>query len=300
MFDGLYFEYPKFAFLIFIFIACDAYCKLRSRAIYFPQLSKLNRETSTMNRWLWWLKWFGIILLVLSIMSPVRDQSIELAANEKKSVVMVIDNGRLAEKIIEKGAIGDFSRLTQVVQASFLEEKFSDIGLLLLNEKSYVASAMTNNPKGLNIILDSLAMDKAGGDLAEVVIQANEMLSQPDAVKKSIIVLTTSDYNSSSLPLKQLILMLNDNDVKLYSILLDHSLTKDESMLEIVASGTGGGYYHYDNLSELPLLLEKVKTLEHVDQFDYTFKEYFYTFPLFLSFFLFLISIYIRNRRLHG
>lgn len=91
MFEGIYFEFPKLSFLLFVFLACDNLCPLRSSALYFPHLNYFSHIGVKAPAWMWIAKWVMITSLIVAIMSPIKD--IEQAQKyEGYSILMVIDS----------------------------------------------------------------------------------------------------------------------------------------------------------------------------------------------------------------
>lgn len=73
MFEGVYFQFPKLAFLLFFFLACTSLCPLRPNPIYFPNLPFFNRDETGSPLWMWVAKWLMISMLIVALMSPVRE-----------------------------------------------------------------------------------------------------------------------------------------------------------------------------------------------------------------------------------
>ncbi|MDD2829833.1 MAG: hypothetical protein PHW18_09700 [Sulfuricurvum sp.] len=73
MFEGIYFEFPKLSFLLFVFFACDNLCPLRASALYFPHLERFQNVGVKKPAWMWISKWVMIASLVVAGMSPIKD-----------------------------------------------------------------------------------------------------------------------------------------------------------------------------------------------------------------------------------
>jgi len=78
MFDGIYFEFPKLLFVIFFFIACESLCKMKLPSIYFPHTAAFMKNTVSSSKLLFFLKWLTIVMMILALMSPVKDEPYEL------------------------------------------------------------------------------------------------------------------------------------------------------------------------------------------------------------------------------
>lgn len=73
MFEGFYFEFPKLSFLLFVFLACENLCPLRSQMLYFPHISRFGDAGVKSPAWMWISKWLMIIFLIVALMSPVKE-----------------------------------------------------------------------------------------------------------------------------------------------------------------------------------------------------------------------------------
>jgi len=90
MFEGIYFQFPKLAFLLFFFLACEALCPLRSNPLYFPRPILFGEVGVKPPIWLWIAKWAMITFLVITLMSPVRDR--EVARHERGwDILLIVD-----------------------------------------------------------------------------------------------------------------------------------------------------------------------------------------------------------------
>lgn len=75
MFEEVYFQFPKLGFLLFFFLACEALCPLRSNPLYFPRTAMFSDVGVKPPLWIWMAKWAMISLLIVALMSPVRDHN---------------------------------------------------------------------------------------------------------------------------------------------------------------------------------------------------------------------------------
>lgn len=99
MFEGVYFQFPKLGFILFFFLACEALCPLRSNPIYFPNLPFFNDDETKPPLWMWVAKWLMISMLIVSIMSPVRDIPQE---NRGYDILIALDPGSITPQSIER------------------------------------------------------------------------------------------------------------------------------------------------------------------------------------------------------
>lgn len=90
MFEGVYFQFPKLGFLLFFFLACEALCPLRTNPVYFPHLRLFGSVGVKSPLWLWIAKWSMISLLIVALMSPVREHPV-LSGDGGDDIVIAID-----------------------------------------------------------------------------------------------------------------------------------------------------------------------------------------------------------------
>jgi len=291
MFEGLYFEYPKLFTLIVIFIACDAYCKLRSQALYFPHINILHQEKSPVSTILLWLKWIALSLLVLAMMSPVRDQTISLAADKERSMIFVLENAKYAEK-----PLLTFQSVKEQVGAFIKDEQSSMFGLTFLNSSPYVAAPVTASYQALQLVLEKSQTEGSKGALEKVLdIALGAFDSRFEGLKVVVVIAQSCEINSK-VKTQNLLQAYKEQGIHLYGI--DLSVDGNNSAyLKKFAEGSGGAFYQLEDGADLRNILDEIDRLEAINQFDTEFKEYFYVFPLFFSFLLFLILIYLRNRQ---
>jgi Ca-activated chloride channel family protein len=305
MFEGLYFEYPKVASFIFVYIACEAYCKLRSSAIYFPRAAAITKETAKVSTVMWILKWLSIVLLTLSIMSPVKDSVLELSPVEGYDIALVLDASQSMKTVDFDATRPEESRfdVVKAVADDFITTRRDDnLGMVLFGDYAFVASPLTSDKTTLQRIVAHLDVGMAGNATAlyEAVAQTVNLLSGSKA-KNRIAILLSDGHNTASvkIPLRVAMALAKKEKVKFYTIGIGGDNEYDGALLEHIAEESGGESFKAGSAQELQRVYEKIDRLEKskIERYDYTFKEYFYLYPLFLAFFTLLLYVYLRNRR---
>jgi len=104
MFEGIYFQFPKLGFLLFFFLACEALCPLRSNPLYFPRIGMFGGSGVKNPLWLWIAKWAMISLLIVAVMSPVRDKKVEYEGNGD-DILFLIDTASINRSLVDKIAL---------------------------------------------------------------------------------------------------------------------------------------------------------------------------------------------------
>ncbi len=305
MFEGLYFEYPKVFSFIVVYIACEAYCKLRASAIYFPNAQKFTRETAAVSALMWILKWLSVILLLLAAMSPVRDALLELAPEEGYDIAMVVDaSASMRSKAYDETVPqkSRFEAVKEIVTDFAAKRQEDNLALVLFGDYAFIASPLTYDKNVLQQIIHDLQPGAAGKSTAiyEAVAQAVNVLKS-SAANNRIAVLLSDGHNTSGqqIPLSAAMALAKKERVKFYTIGIGAKNEYDGVLLDYIAEESGGESFHAGSALELKEVYERIDTLEksEIERFDYTFKKYYYIYPLFLAFFTLLIYVYLRNRR---
>jgi len=305
MFEGLYFEYPKAVSFIFVYIACEAYCKLRSSAIYFPRAAGLTQETAEVSVLMWILRWLGILMLTLSFMSPVRDALFELSPAEGYDIALVLDASQSM-----KGAGFDalepeksrFDAVKEIVEEFIASRRDDNLGLVLFGDFAYVASPLTFDRDLLGEVVEHLQPGMAGKSTAiyEAIGESVRLLSGSKA-KSRVSILLSDGYNTSAgrIPLQAAMALAKKEGVRFYTIGIGGENAYDGALLEYIATESGGRYFSAENAQTLQKVYAAIDSLEKsdIERYEYTFKEYLYVYPLFLAFFVLLWYVYLRNRR---
>ena len=254
MFETVYFEYPKvFTFLV-IFIACDAYCRLRARAIYFPHVLSLTQEGASMRKLLLFLRWLGVVMLILTLMSPVKDKVSVLAPCKPRAMVYVVDT-----------SMRSFSEVKSSLSELFKAYSDFEQGLVAFDESAYVVSALTKDVDALGLLLQQIKAEENSVAQEEAFFQMSRLF-EATTLKNKVALVFTDDVDRTLILEKQFV-------------------------------SEGIHFYHLDAKEGLAVSLASFKLNEEIEKIPYTFKSYYYIYPLFFSFILFLLYVYLRNRR---
>jgi len=149
MFEGIYFQFPKLAFLLFFFLACEALCPLRSNPLYFPRPILFGEVGVKPPIWLWIAKWAMITFLVIALMSPVRDR--EVAHHERGRDILLIVDPLLMET----------ETIPQII--SFIHQRTDERIALWVPENTIVP--LTYEHKALISILEQTPRRESSGEV---------------------------------------------------------------------------------------------------------------------------------------
>lgn len=305
MFEGLYFEYPKLITLVVIYIACEAYCKLRSSAIYFPNAAALTRETTTVSTLMWILKWLSVVLLTLAIMSPVKDTAVELAPSGSYDVGLVLDVSQSMQLKNFDMQAKEKSRL-EIVQRTLIDfvaaRDHDTFGVVYFGEDAVVVSPLTDDRESLQQIIGTEVADVADktASLDKAVGQTARMMQSSKANRKIAILMSGGSLNrDTEVALERALTLAKQEQARIYTIGIGIENRDHAALLQNIAKESGANSFSAANAKELQTIYREIDRLERsgAERFDYVFKKYFYIYPLFLAFFTLLIYVYLRNRR---
>ena len=305
MFDGLYFEFPKIVFVIGFFIACENLCKMRLSSIYFPHTTQFTKKTMAQSKLLFILKWLGIVMMILALMSPVKDEEVMLDPQEGYDIALVLD---VSQSMSAQGFDPNNPRanrfdVVKSIVGNFIKERNNDnLGLVVFGEYSFVASPLTYDQEILSRVLKQLYIGMAGKFTAlyEAIAQSVNLLKGSTA-KSKIAILLTDGHNTpgGKIPLDIAIELAKKEGVKIYPIGIGARGEYNAEVLNTIAKETGGvafGAHSAEQLKEVYLKIDELEKSE-IERESYNYLHYYYLYPLFLGFLSLLAFVYLRNKK---
>jgi Ca-activated chloride channel family protein len=308
MFDGIYFEFPKLLFVIFFFVACETLCKMRLPSIYFPHAAQFMKSNITSSKFLFFLKWLGIVMLILALMSPVKDEPYELAPKHGHEIALILDaSGSMNERGFDRMDPNEtrFDVVKKIVRDFIEKRKNDNIGLVVFGAYSFIASPLTYDEHILSRIVSQLQVGMAGKYTAlyEALAQGVNLLKMSHA-KSKVAILLTDGYSTpevDKIPLDVAIDLAKKEGVKVYPIGIGGDGGYNRAVLLKIAKETGGVAFGASNADELKAVYEKINALEksEIKNETFSYKKYYYFYPLFLGLLSLMLYIYLRNKRGH-
>ncbi|MBN2817210.1 MAG: VWA domain-containing protein [Campylobacterales bacterium] len=305
-FGGLYFELPKLGFLIFFFIACETLCKMRLPSLYFPHTAQFMKQGIAASKLLFFLKWLGIITLILALMSPVKDEPYELEPKKGHEIALILDASQsMQERNFDRAntSLTRFDVVKQIVR-DFIEKRTTDnMGLVVFGAYSFIASPLTYDEHILSRIVSQLQIGMAGQYTAlyEALAQGVNLLKMSDSESK-IAILLTDGYSTEQvdkIPLDVALEMAKKEGVKVYPIGIGESNEYNRAVLMKIAKETGGVAFGASSARELQAVYAKIDELEksEIQNESFTYLKYYYVYPLFIALISLMLYIYLRNKR---
>ena len=306
MFDGIYLEFPRLLFLVFFFIACESLCKMKLPSIYFPHTREFMKNTISSSKLLFFLKWLGIVMLILALTSPVRDEPYELEPKDGYEIAMILD---ASQSMQVQGfdenhqELNRFDVVKSIVSDFISQRKNDNIGLVVFGAYSFIASPLTYDENILNRIVSQLQIGMAGQYTAlyESLAQGVNLLKMTKS-KSKVAILLTDGYSTAGVdkvPLTVALDMAKKESVKVYPIGIGRDGEYNKRVLMKIADETGGVAFGASSATELANVYKKIDELEksEIQNETFTYLKYYYVYPLFIALFSLMLYIYMRNKR---
>ena len=306
MFEGIYFEYPFFAILIVFFIACAFFCKQRAASLYFPHTKEFMQNTVSASKVLFFLKWIGIIMLIIALMSPIKDEPYELEPKDGYEIALILD---ASQSMQAQGfdAANPYSTRFDVVKdivSSFVKERKNDnIGLVVFGAYSFIASPLTYDENILNKIVSQLQIGMAGQYTALYTSLAQGVnLLKMTRSKSKVAILLTDGYSTpqvDKIPLDVALDMAKKESVKVYPIGIGMPHEYNGEILMKIADETGGKAFGAASASELERVYKKIDELEtsEIKAQTFSYIKYYYFYPLFIALLCLMFYVFLKNKR---
>ena len=306
MFDGIYFEFPKIFFVIFFFIACETLCKMKLPSLYFPHAGTFLKSSVSTSKLLFFLKWLGIVMLILALMSPVKDEPYELAPKEGHEIALILDASQsMAARGFDAANPNAtrFDVVKKIVENFIHKRKNDNMGLVVFGSYSFIASPLTYDAHILSRIVSQLQVGMAGQYTAlyEALAQGVNLLKMSEA-KSKVAILLTDGYSTpqvDKIPLDVAIELAKKEGVRVYPIGIGRFDEYNRAVLLKIAKETGGVAFGASNADELEAVYAKIDALEKssLKNESFTYMNYYYFYPLFVGLIALMLYIYLRNKR---
>jgi len=306
MFDGLYFEFPRLVFLLGFFIACESLCKMKLPSLYFPHASQFMKQGIASSKLLFFLKWLGIVMMVIALMSPVMDEPYELEPKKGHEIALIIDASQSMQARgfdMNNPRASRFDVVKDIVSDFVQKRKSDNMGLVVFGAYSFIASPLTYDENILARIVSQLQIGMAGKYTAlyESLAQGVNLLKMSDS-KSKIAILLTDGYSTEGvdkIPLKVALDMAKKEGVKVYPIGIGNANEYNARVLLKIAKETGGVAFGASSGDELKDVYAKIDELEKVEikNESFTYLQYYYFYPLFIALLSLMLYVFLRNKR---
>ncbi len=306
MFDGLYFEFPYLALMLIVFILCAKFCKMKLPSIYFPHTGSFLKTSVSASKTLFVLKWLGIVMLIITIMSPVKDEAYELEPKDGYEIAVILDASQSMKARgfdMQNPELTRFDVVKEIVSDFIGQRKSDNIGLVVFGQYSFIASPLTYDENILNKIVSQLYIGMAGKYTAlNTSLAQGVNLLKMSKSKSKVAILLTDGYSTpeiDKIPLDIALDMAKKEGVKVYPIGIGQRNEYNQAVLLKIAKDTGGVAFGASSATQLEEVYAKINELEksEIKTESFTNVNNYFTFPLFIALLSLMLYIFMRNKR---
>jgi len=301
MLNNITFEYPYVLLLIILFILCSKFCKAKIQAYYMPHLEiyastkKLNNNITSI------LKWIAIIFAVIALASPIKELNTINTKKDGIDMIISLDTSGSMRQIGFNQSNLEQNRwqVVQDIVNDFISKRLNDnIGLVVFGTSVMTASPLSYDKKAQNKIIQSLDIGIVGDKTALInsIATSINILKSRKTKSKIIIAITDGEDTASNIPLQVVVKLAKKYDIKIYTIAIGSTNTYT---LEQLSSQTDGKTFialKKEDLIDIYNTIDKMEKSK-IERYKIVLKEYYFFYPLLLSFLALLIFIYLKNKR---
>ena len=298
------FEYPYVFLLLVVFIICTFTCKPQKPYMYMPNFA--NISFSVKNNYLkQMIKWLSIILLIISLASPVSKKS-EAATKPAHAVMLLMDvSDSMSQGRIITNALGGVANKLSVAKSmasDYIKQRVNDhVGVIVFGDFAYVASPLSFDHDSVAKLLETVTRGVAGSKTAmyDALFLSARLLKNSPAKQKVAILLTDGFNTAGDIPYSVALRAVESEKMKVYTIGIGNYGEYDERALNEIAKKSGGEFFRANDATSLKRIYEQIDKLEKSKLKDKPkyHKTYLYTYPLGLAFLFFFVYTLLHVRR---
>ncbi len=299
--SGIILEYPIALIIPFIFLICLKYCKPKFLAIFFPNTDILKRAAQKRNVFLNVLKFLTILLLSISLASPIKEDEIVTNENRGYEISLILDvSGSMAQ-------YNKFKIVKSIVSDFIKKRKNDKLALTIFADFAYVAIPLTYDKQSIQRLLDKIDVGIAGTHrtaLYEALFMSTKLFKNSKAKNKIAILLTDGMDNAGTIPLDVAINTAKKYKIKVYTIGVGGRGEYNPYVLREIAKETGGKFFEADSADRLKKIYNEIDKLEksEIKTNKFVKKSYYFQYPLFLAVLfmsiLIILNTNIRERKI--
>ena len=301
IFSNFSFEYPYVFLLLLLFLLCSKFCKAKYQAYYLPHLAIYQQIDPLGTNYLSLLKWLTIIFALIALSSPIKEHNIVNVKNDAIDMVLSLDtSGSMRQRgFNQTNPTQNRWQVVQNIVGDFINQRKSDnIALVVFGSSVMIASPLTYDKKAQQRIISSLDIGIVGDKTALIdsVATSINILKNSSAKSKIVVAITDGDDTASTIPLNVVLKLAKKYQIKIYTIGIGMI---NPYLLEEFANTTGGKTFTALSKSDLVSVYETINKLEKskVEQNKIVLKEYYFFYPLMVSFLSLLLLVYLKNKR---
>ena len=284
--NSIYFEYPYFFLVFFIFLLCMYVCPAKDDSLLFSNI-KFIKQTKKKFSLLSVFKVLSIFFLTLTLTSPYSQKTLQSVKQKSISIVLDIDiSGSMSE---------DFKDVKKILQEFLSKQSSSKIALVFFADSAQVASPLTHQKTFIKEVIKNTKVGDLGLENSAIndsIILSAKLLKEDDSKSKVLILLTDGIERGSINDTVTTKKYLKNQKLKFFAIGFGEDYDKEELKLftkDVVESS---------DIGSLKQTFDKINKLYKSDEIrQKKVKNYLYQFPLFFAFLSLLFYTYLINKR---
>ena len=294
------FEYPYVLLLIILFIVCAKFCKAKVQSYYMPHLEIYQQSNGLNSSLVSILKWLTIIFAIIALASPIKELNVINTKKDGVDIILSLDTSGSMRQIgfnRENLEQNRWNVVSDIVKDFIARRTNDNIGLVVFGTSVMTASPLSYDKKAQSKIIESLDIAVVGEKTALInsIATSINILKNRETKTKIIIALTDGDDTASNIPLNVVLKMAKKYDIKIYTISIG---APNSYALTQLSSVNGGKSFVALSKNDLKEIYKIINNLEKskIEQNKIVLKEYYFFYPLILSFLSLLLFIFFKNR----
>ncbi len=294
------FEYPYLLLLIILFLICSRFCKAKIASYYMPHLQIYAQSSSIQSRFIPILKWIAIIFAIIALASPYKELNIINTKKDGIDMILSLDtSGSMRQIGFNKDNLEQnrWDVVSDIVK-DFMSQRLNDnLGLVVFGTSVMTASPLSYDKNAQIKIIETLDIGVVGEKTALLnsIATSINILKTRETKSKVIIILTDGDDTASNIPLNIILKMTKKYNIKIYTISIGVTNSQLLSQLSNINNGKSFVAMNKDDLKDI---YEVINNLEKskINQNKIVLKEYYFFYPLMISFLSLLLFVFFNNR----
>lgn len=294
--NNITFEYPYILLLIIVVIICIKFCKIKTLAIYFPHndilFNVLKKQQILLNS----LKIAILTLIIIALSSPIKTEDVAHNNSFGYEISLILD---------ASGSMQQFNKFQIVknIVSDFITKRKNDkLALSIFADFAYVAIPLTYDKKSIKRLLAKINVGIAGKNktaLYEALFLSSNLYKTSKSKEKIAILLTDGIDNANTVDINTAIGNAKKYKIKVYTVGIGNVGDFNPIVLQQIASQTGGKYFSANSVDKIQQVYDTINKLEksQIDINKYTYKTYYFQYPLGLSLMMLLWYFILRNRK---
>jgi len=250
------------------------------------------------------LKWFGIVSLLVALASPVTTKEYKDTQKQGRDIMLIIDSsGSMRQQGFDPNNQfkSKFDAVKEVV-SDFVKQRQDDrLGLINFANAAFVASPLTFEHDFLKSIIAMQRPGLAGQKTAinDALVQTYNVLGKSDAKSKIAILLTDGDDTASTISADQILKLVKESDIRLYTIGIGSLRDFNAPYLQMLAQAGDGKFFAASDSTGLKEIYSQIDTMEtsQIKSKKIIQHDYYYIYPLIFAILSLLGFVYLQTAK---